>query len=558
MLGKDKNQLTIMKTIKYINLLLFFACLATIGTAQDPGLPSEQVDIIKNFEARLEATDRYQVDPELPPLDTTTRRLDYNVVSKALEVEYLPPKIRPLAMRGEDVAPGYDGYLKLGGGFPASLFGNGYYRFSNEENFSLGLSALHHSANNNRSVENQRFSYTKVGAEGNYQHDLGFAVNAGMDYTSDVVHFYGYNEVAKALDEEYTFEQDAVRQRFSIFDVKASIFNGVRTEADFNYYAGIKMYIMRDNYAARENGFDLLISGTKWFDASHPLTIELETDFSTYKDTARFTLNNFFLRPSYTYHGEMFKAKLGANIASHDDEFFFFPDVELSALIIKGLLGAYVGATGALEKNNFRLLSDYNPYISSRIQVKNSKYYKFYGGIRGNIQRIDYDAQVGYKPVDNLALFLLPDVNDTIPRFDVLYDTASIFYIKGSLTAPLFPGFELTGAVSQNFFSLDREEKPWHLPSFTVNVGARYTTLENKLVVKGDFFLENGLPFLNDDGQAENLNGLFDVSVGADFFFTDNIGGFVQVNNLANNKRERWHRYPTFGINAMIGLLARF
>ena len=552
-----------MKALKNIAFLLFFACLGTSAFAQNPDLPSEQVDIIKSFDARLEATDRFQVDPELPPLDTSTRRLDYQVAAKALEVEYLPPKIRPLAMSGDDVPDSYNGYLKFGGGFPASLYGNGFYNFSNKENFNLGLSALHHSANNNRSVENQRFSYTKLNADGTYQHDLGFAVNAGLGFTSDVVHFYGYNEVAKALEEEYTFEPDAVRQRFSIFDAKASIFNGVRTEADFNYHAGVKLYFMDDNYAARENGFDLLIRGTKWFDGSHPLNIELETDFTSYKDTAKQSLNNFFLRPSYTYHGDNFKAKLGANIASNDDNFYFFPDVELSAIILKGLLGAYVGASGTMQKNNFRALTDYNPFISSRVEVKNSNYYNFYGGVRGTIQRIDYDGQVGYKTVDNLALYLLPDVNDTIPRFDVLYDTARIFFIKGSVTAPLFQGFELSGAVSQSFFSLDREEKPWHLPAFNVNVGARYTTTldakkETKLILRGDFFLENGVPYRDDDGNAQSLNGLFDISLGADFFFTKNIGGFVQVNNLANNKRERWHRYPTFGINAMLGIVARF
>lgn len=552
-----------MKVSKNISLLFFLSCLAALASAQTPDLPAEQIDIIKSFDARLEATDRFQVDPELPPLDTSTRRLDYQVATKALEVEYLPPKIRPLAMSGEDVPESYNGYLKFGGGFPASLYGNGFYNFSNSENFNLGLSALHHSANNNKSVENQRFSFTKVGADGTYQHDLGFAVNAGLGFTSDVVHFYGYNEVAEALEEEYTFEKDEVRQRFSIFDAKASIYNGVRTEADFNYHAGVKMYFMDDNYAARENGFDLLIRGTKWFDASHPLTIELETDFTSYKDTAKQSLNNFFLRPSYTYHAESFKAKVGLNVASHDDEFFFFPDVELSAIILKGLLGAYVGATGTLQKNTFRSLSDYNPFISSRIMVENSQYYNFYGGVRGTVQRIDYDGQVGYKSVNDLALFLLPDVNDTIPRFDVLYDTANIFFIKGSVTAPLFHGFELTGAVSQNFFSLDREEKAWHLPSFTLNVGARYTRVVDEkagstLILKGDFFLENGVPYRDDDGNAQNLNGLFDISLGADFFFVENIGGFVQINNLANNKRERWHRYPTFGINALVGLVARF
>ena len=182
-----------MKVSKNISFLLFFACLATFASAQNPDLPSEEVDIIKSFDARLEATDRFQVDPELPPLDTSTRRLDYQVAAKALEVEYLPPKIRPLAMSGDDVPDSYNGYLKFGGGFPASLYGNGFYNFSNKENFNLGLSALHHSANNNRSVENQRFSYTKLNADGTYQHDLGFAVNAGLGFTSDVVHFYVYN-----------------------------------------------------------------------------------------------------------------------------------------------------------------------------------------------------------------------------------------------------------------------------------------------------------------------------------------------------------------------------
>ena len=116
-------------------------------------------------------------------------------------------------------------------------------------------------------------------------------------------------------------------------------------------------------------------------------------------------------------------------------------------------------------------------------------------------------------------------------------------------------------AISQNIFSLDREEKPWHLPASTINVGARYTMSldkDSELVLRGDFFLENGVPYLDDDGVAQNLNGLFDISLGADFFFTKNVGGFVQINNLASNKRERWHRYPTFGINAMGGIVARF
>ena len=132
--------------------------------------------------------------------------------------------------------------------------------------------------------------------------------------------------------------------------------------------------------------------------------------------------------------------------------------------------------------------------------------------------------------------------------------------IKGIKTrpAPLFEGFEIIGAFSQNIYDLDNEEKPWHLPALTVNVGGRYTTLENKLTVRGDFFLENGVPFVNAEGEADNLNALFDVSLGAEYYFSERFGGFVQLNNLANNRRERWFRYPTFGINALAGIMVRF
>jgi hypothetical protein len=548
-----------MKAIKNIGLLFLFSGSALVLRAQQPGLQAGEVDVVKSFEARLGEAERFRVAPVLPPLDTAARRLDYYITGNQMEVDYLPPRIRPLAMPSRaDKSDIYNGYLRLGGGFPGAILGDGYYNLSTIENFDLGLTARHHSANNDRRIENQRFSYTGFGVDGTYHFDQGFAVNGGLGYSTDMVHFYGYNDLNEKQELDLTFLPEEVRQRFNTFDAKASIFNSTRTEADFNYHAGAKLYLLNDFYAARERGFNLLFSGTKWFGGSNPLNIELETDFTTYRDTADQNLNNFFLRPNYTYHGSVFTAKVGVNIASHRDQFSFFPDLELYALLVDGVLGAYVGATGTLQKNDFRTLSEYNPFISSRIRVRNSSYYQYYGGVKGNWQGINFDAQVGYKTVDNLALFLMPDALDTIPRFDVLYDTANIFYFKASLEMPLFEGFNLTGTVSQNFFSLRGQEKPWHLPSFTVNVGARYTTLEDKLTLKGDFFLENGVPYLDENNEAKNLNALFDVSLGADYFFSKKIGGFIQINNLANNQRQRWFRYPIFGINAMAGIVVRF
>ncbi|MEZ4985482.1 MAG: hypothetical protein R2795_10670 [Saprospiraceae bacterium] len=203
-------------------------------------------------------------------------------------------------------------------------------------------------------------------------------------------------------------------------------------------------------------------------------------------------------------------------------------------------------------------MTDYNPFLLTRMPVRNSKWTEYYGGVKGTISGITYQGQVGVKSVDNLALFQLNNPLDSIPRFHVLYDTALIVTIKGTVIVPLFDGLDITGSISQQIFTLEREEKPWHLPSFTVNAGARYTVPDQRFSVKADFFLENGVPYRNTVGEIENLNALFDISLMGEYYFTDNIGAFLQLNNLASNQRQRWFRYPTMGINVLAGVTAKF
>jgi hypothetical protein len=547
-----------MKIQTIIYSIFFLFTLPTFTFAQ-PDLPSGQVDVIRNFEARLLESDPIKIRPELPALDTSVRRQTYNIASKTFEVEYQPPRIRPIAMRGEDVQQGYNGYARLGGGFPGAVLAEGGYNAIVEDQYNFGVNVRHHSANNTKNIENQRFGLTNLGANGTYYLEQGFGVSANLGYTIDNVHFYGYNEVNEERDPDLSFESEDVKQSFTTFDVGARLFNSQRTQADFNYHAGFNAYFMQDEYAARENGFKLDIGATKWFNERNPLRINLLTDFTTFRDTAKQTLNNFFLQPSFTLHGEVFKAEIGANIASHEDEFSLFPDVELSANIIGSVLGAFVGAEGSLQKNTFRSLSDYNPFIVSRLMVENTRYNHYYGGIRGNFQGVEYRAQLGFKQADDLALFLINPATDTfIPRFDVLYDTVSIININGTLSFPLNDNLTVLGTVNYNLYDPKNQEKAWHLPALTINSGLRYGALEGKLLVKADLFLENGVPFRNENGEAENLNALFDISLGADYLFTDRIGAFVQINNLANNRRQRWQYYPMFGLNAMAGISARF
>ena len=537
--------------IKYSFIFSFFALFSTATFAQ-PGnddLPSEEVEIIKDFEAKLIEAEKLTVDPELPPLDTSQRKLIYQVPSKTTEVEYLPPKIRPIAMRGDATPPSYNGFIKLGYGIPSSPYAELSYHKTDPEKYDFGGRLKHHSANYN-DLENQRFSETGVGVNGTYYFDQGYAIEGAVGFTADEVHFYGYDHKVDLYDRE------SIRQRFNTFEFSGKLFNGQQTVGDMNYNAGFDLYNLSDNYASKEFGFALDLGMSKWFNKQHQLSVGIITDFTSFQDTAKQTLNNFFLQPNFTFHGDLFKLKVGVNLAANEDNFTFFPDVEGSFNIAGNKLAAFAGAQGTFHKNNFKNLSDYNPFMASRFELRNTEKNHYYGGIRGNLRIVDYRLQAGLKKTKNLALFLTsPD--DTI-RFNVLYDDVDIFNLQGTLNAYPIKNLMVTVTLGQNFYSLDNEEKAWHLPALDFNAGARYTTLEEKLTLKAELFVQNGVPYRDLQGNVDNLNGLFDLNLGAEYQINKNFGLFFDLNNLVSNKRERWFRYPTYGLNILGGITAKF
>ena len=528
--------------------------LLRILPAQD--LPSEEVDVVKDFNARLIQTNKFDLQPELPPLDTFGRSLDFQLQEIPLPIQYPAPQIRPLAAEREDNPDVYRGFARLGAGIPQTLLGEAHYSFYNEENFVFDVDLLHHSTDNSKNLENQKFSHSQVGLDGTFYSEGGAAFNGHAGYKRKSLHYYGYNALNEERDDTLHFDSEDVRQRFTTLSVGGELFNGRENELGLDYSLAGDFYHLQDQYSARENGIDLRGRLSKYFTQGHLLDIHMRADFSSYRDTASQNLNNFFLNPSYTYHGGIVRVKAGVNIASSDDEFYFFPDVRASLNIIPNIMTLFAGIEGDLRKNNLQTLSDYNPYIETRLDLRNTEYTNYYAGVRGQILGMDYAGRVGFKNAKNLALFL--GNQDTIPRFNVVYDTVEIISVQGEITFPLFEGFNLTGRVAQNIYSPRNEDKAWHLPGFELNVGASYVLFDQRLTLKGDLYVENGVPYRRPDGTSGNLNALFDVSVGAEFMFTKNVGAFARVNNLLDNQRERWHRYPVLGINALAGLTARF
>lgn len=534
------------------NSLVLILCATPVFQlfAQSGSLPTEKVEVVKSFNARLADAEKIHYGPAMLLPDTNLQVGPYDVDAEPLPLVYEAPKLRPLALRREKQPKLYTGYLKGGYGNLNSPYVEGGYTFRNEKkDFDAHVGFLHHSARNSK-VEFQRFAQTDAELKARYALPIGISLQGEAGYRHTGVGYYGYDQ--DSLD--FTPEQG--KQSFNRMNLGIALQNNRGNDLGLDFQASGRFYSLWDKFDSRENGLDLAASTTKWFADSHPLRIEAGYDLSAFRDTSGKRLSNLFLNPSFTFHGEIFRIKAGIDLVSGTGGARLLPDLEGLISLAGNALGVYAGWKGAHLQQNFDLLAAYNPFMETRFQPRTTFWNDIHAGVKGASAGWNYQAQVGFKRVSDLALFL-PDSTDS-RKFDVLYDTARIVYISANAEVELWPGFEIHGNLLQNFFDLNGNDKAWHLPGLEANVGARYHLLDRKLQLKADAWTATGVHTLGDEGSAQRLGGLFDLSIGARYQIMDKFGLWLQANNLTHNQRERWVRYPSFGFNILGGVSFRF
>ncbi len=537
-----------MNNVKIVINIISGLLLISHGLiAQD--LPGGRVEVVKNFEARLADAQKIKLEPEAEVKEVVNSNYQYEIQEQILGVEYPAPTIKAIGIKTEPLPTAYNGFVKAGYGYPLSPYLDAGYRFGDSEATHFLARLTHHSANDNN-LENQRFVDNDIHAAGTVVTNYGFAVDGKANVSFDEHYFYGY-------DHEFeSFDRQDVQNKLNLYEFGVKLYNNTETVGKLNYWAGIDVYLFNNNFSTRETGLDLDLGLTKWF-GDNPLSISLGTDLTRLRDTEIRKLNNFFVNPTFSFGTRNVRAQLGARLVTSNEEYFIFPDVELLLNLAGNNLSVFAGADGDLRKNNFRILSDYNPYMVAELSdIRNANFFDFYGGIKGIMSGLEYSFQAGYKPTDDLALFKGND-DEKWTRFDVVYDTADIVYFKGALKGTLFENLQLSGSLVYNIYDTKIEDKAWYLPELQANIGVSYLALDDRLRLKAETYLSDPVPF--EDLELPNEpNLLLDVSLGADFFFTQHIGAFLHLNNLAANKYRRWYGYPNYGLNVLGGVTARF
>lgn len=503
--------------------------------------------------------------PKLTYGNIPDKRLEINTGLKELNVQELP------FTRTEDIT---SNYVKLGIGNLGTILGEAYVAVEDYEDTRFGGFIKH--LNQKGSLEDQKFSRQEIGVFGRRKLSA-FTVDGTLGYNRRGIRFYGVptdiNEVSLNPSRE--------AQRFNDIYFSGELFSNFDPENEdaVSYSAKLDAYSFKDKFDAGENAFAFsayLNKRVRTFNVGANIAIDagsISGSSNTLND-ANFKNNIAGINPYISFKGNNYALTLGANIVSEfgdSSRFNIFPSAEVDFSLIPGYVHLFGGVTGGVQRASYKSFAQTNPFLGPDLSYRNRvERLSIFGGIKGNAgATFGYKGKIIYKSLEGMHLFVNNAENPF--RFDVIYDgnddkAVKYFGVEGEINVRLSQLVNLGGRLNIDGYTMVNEDEAWFTPKLRLATNARFNISEKLYIDAEGLF--HGMSYakafrydvtanpilLADSYYKETIPAFFDLSAGAEYKATKELGIFVKVNNIFNNEYQRYLHYPRLGFNVIGGV----
>ncbi|MBK7818007.1 MAG: hypothetical protein IPJ60_11035 [Sphingobacteriaceae bacterium] len=381
------------------------------------------------------------------------------------------------------------------------------------------------------------------------------------NYSRNVVHYYGYNANKNTLKNDYT------KQRYQLIEPKLLLQSHYTDSTHMNHIIGLSFYNLQNLNQEAENNICANANLVKFIN-KEKLNIDLSTNFYNHKQSND-TLNDLIISvaPAFEAQGKKWKAILGLKGTLDNfkgkTRFYGYPQLNVEYDVYESMVIPYAGATGGLIKNSMRSLTGENPFADTTLSYTNTNNkYNLFLGLKGNLSsNTSYDVKGSYSQMDSLHFYTIDysGANTLYNHFNILYDNASVMNVSGALKYQLREKMHFIATGNYYIYKTKNLTRAYHKPDYDLTVSAIYN-LKSKIIVRGDIFVigkqwvQTQVVDVTTSLQPKQINGLVDVNLEAEYRYSKMLSFFVKANNIANQRYNRWERYPTQRLNFTIGL----
>jgi hypothetical protein len=516
------------------------------------------IDITSTFKPVLREASKINFNAAPPVADTSKPRLTYKIPSQNLFFAYQPAELKPVALRIDSSnAWQYSNFIKVGVGNVHLPYIKAGFSFGDGKSTYFNVFAQHYTSKGSLN-KYQKNSHTSVGAAATYLSPKNQEWNGRLGFVSDDYFLYGYRP------DSLIFNKEQLKQKFQTIEGSVHFRNTIPTDFGLSWHPSLRVSVFTDNKTNKGNEsntvLDLPIEKTfgKLFAFNLAATADL-TSYQIKGGAKKSTQNNlYYISPAVLLKTPNVYIHGGLRPSWDNKVFTMLPNVMVDVTTNDQRFTFQLGWIGYYNKGSYQRFASINPWLAQPDSLFNTRVQERYAGFKGSVDdHFSYSAKVGFQSYRNMPLF----VNDTIDgkTFLITYEPRiEALQLHGEVEYTMGEKFSASASLNFNQFTkLQKEKKAWGLIPIELNAGVRWQLMKD-LWLRADLWAWDGPQYRGKNGDAYKGETGFDLNTGAEFRITKNFNLWVQLNNILNNKYERWHQYETYGFNILGGITYSF
>jgi hypothetical protein len=529
-----------------------------IKRGKDGEIENTEVIIEKNRKIELPEAERNVEKINLPLRKPQTQPQTYDRLAEpSLRLPDLNPGFQLTPPPTEVPTPQSGNYVKAGAGNYGATYLEGFLGNNRHPHLNYGLH-LRHLGYLAGPVRKEFSASGDQHAKANVQFtDRFLNLNGSLAYNRKTVHFYGYNP-------ETPLKRDTIRQIFNTLEAKGSLQNRL-PDSLLGYKISVGITNFSDKFQENELEFTSQASGDYVISDQFSAALTLDLSLSNRK-AGDFTQNRNLFRfsPRILYKNEGLTAFAGVKVVYQNDSSRAVNDVNFYADLgaeyaVSEAVSVFATLTGDMQRNTLRSFAAENPWLARQVAVFNtSKPVDISGGVRGNLnQRWTLSGRIGYEQYKNLHFFL-NQLTDTA-RFLVVYEPQAAGVVHGVAELAYHQPQKVQISLKTDFYqyNLTTFKEPIHRPKIAASLNAKYFATKN-LFFTTEFYYFSGIYSVSAFSGLQPLKAIADLSLKADYLFTDKFSAFLSLQNVFASAYQRYLNYPNRGFQALAGVSYSF
>jgi hypothetical protein len=558
-LHKNYSMISTKPSITGFKTIAAFICMLpfTASAQRDTLKKTSTIDINSAYKPVLRNAVKINFSATHLNADTTLPNLTYNIPPQNLFYPYQPIPLKPLALEQDtNLYLGSRNFVKVGYGNLATPYVNAGFSFGDGRFFLANVYADYISSKGK--LLYQDYSRLHVKAAGSYFLPAN-EVYAGIDIKMRDHFLYGYDTAL------YKYSKADVRQQFRDMAARVGIRNTKTGEYGINYNPSLEVSNFTNVNKLTETSFILTAPVEKQFGEVFTFKLEGRADITAYNtkgllpNNVKINNNIFQVSPALVFSTPRFSIHGGLTPTWDNGKFVWLPNVFAEAQIAENIFSFQAGWVGRYIKNTYRNLSEINPYLQTFTIQLNTKETEYYGGIKATLgKHFNFNAKAGYVTYNNLPFF----INDTATdgKAFVISNETSVknFKIHGDVSYISKEKFTVSAGITYNgYVGMKSNAKAWNTIPMEFTSSLRWWAFK-QVLLKADFYAFSGSFYLDKGNVAKAFKPGSDLSAGAEFRISKMFSAWLDVNNILNNKYQRWHNYEVYGLNLVGGVRVNF